>query len=238
MQSHKYYIPLFALCLSVCGSTHAVDTVWFGPSDPMDSNANWPTVNGTFSQNYGVAFQTGGSSTFTMDWIQLQLNTSSVTSGAASLTIALRNATSTTPYAGVAGTTEYARDTVSFNMPTSQSTGFTLKFTATDLTNIAAYAMAPSTAYTLIVYAPSVNIGMMRRANYTNGTTNNFYAVTNGFVALDTFRNNTANYSNNPNSFPTLGISFGETVVPEPSTWALGGMAALVCWAVSRRGKG
>jgi hypothetical protein len=235
MQSHKYVLPLFALCLSVCGSARAVDITWFGPTDAMNSNANWPAVNGTFSQNFGVAFQTGGSSSFTMDWVQLQLNTSSVTSGSGSLRIAIRNTTNSTAYSAVAGTTEYAVDTINFTMPTSSATAFTLNLTAADIPNVTSYAMASNSAYALILYAPSVNIGMQRRTGYANGTTNNFYTVSNGFVALDTFRNNAANYSNNASSFPSLGISFGETVVPEPSTWALGGLSALVLGFAARR---
>lgn len=235
MQSYKCFWFLFVISSFVCGSAQAADITWFGPTEAMNSNANWPAVNGTFSQNFGVAFQTGGSSSFTMDWVQLQLNTSSVTTGSGSFRIALRNATSTTAYVGVAGTTEYAMDIVNFTMPTATSTPFTLDLTAADMPNITSYAMTASTAYTLIVYAPSVNIGMGRHTGYLNGTTNNFYTVSNGFVALDTFRNNSANYSNNSTSFPSLGISFGETVVPEPSTWALGGLSTLVLGFAARR---
>ena len=46
-------------------------------------------------------------------------------------------------------------------------------------------------------------------------------------------RNNTT-YSNNPNSYPTFQISFGNTV-PEPSTWAMAGIATLVLAYRARR---
>lgn len=93
--------------------------------------------------------------------------------------------------------------------------------------------MAANTAYALILYSPSANFGIQRRTGYANGTTNNFYTVSDGFVALDTFRNNIANYTNTTNSFPTLDISFGAaTTVPEPSTYALFslGFAGLASW--------
>lgn len=232
---HRSFSLILGLCLSLCGSAGAADITWFGPADPMNSNATWPTVNGTYTQNMGVAFTTGSSGPFSMDWVSLKLNTSGITSGSASIAIAIRNTTNPTAYSAVAGTTEYAKDTVAFTMPTTTGTAFTLNLTSTEMPNITSYAMTASTSYALIVYAPNVNIGLERHAGYANGTTNSFYTVSSGFVALDTFRNNSPNYTNTANSFPTLGISFGETVVPEPSTWALGGVAALVCAAVARR---
>ena len=39
-------------------------------------------------------------------------------------------------------------------------------------------------------------------------------------MALDTFRNNVANYTNTTNSYPTLSIAFGAVAVPEPATCA------------------
>ena len=44
--------------------------------------------------------------------------------------------------------------------------------------------------------------------------------MSDGFVALDTFRNNIANYTNTTNSYPTLSIAFGTTAVPEPGATA------------------
>lgn len=216
-------------------SSSAVDIAWFEPTDTMNSNANWPAVNGTYNQNFGVAFTTG-SSTYQMDWVKLGLNTSGVTAGSATLTVALHATTNSTPYSAVATSTAYATDVVTFSMPTTSSTAFDLNLTSANLPNITGYTMSASTSYALILYAPSVNIGMMRRTGYANGTTNNFYTVSNGFTALDTFRNNSANYTNTTNSYPSLAIAFGETVsVPEPSTWATAGIASLIFGYTARR---
>jgi hypothetical protein len=165
----------------------------------MTSNANWSAVNGTYAQNFGYAFTTGSSGPFSIDWVNLQLNTSGQTVGAGALTIALRSTTNIMAYSAAAGTTAYAADTVNFTMPTTTSTSFTLNLTAAQLPNLSAFAMQSNTAYALILYAPSVNIGMMRKTGYADGTTNNFYQVTNGFTMLNTFRNN-VKYQNNASS--------------------------------------
>lgn len=211
---------------------------YISPTDAMNSNATWPAVNGTYTQNFGIAFTTGNTGTYDIDWIKLGLNTSGVTTGSASLTIALRNTTNSTPYSAVAGTTEHAKDTVSFSMPTTSATAFTLNLTSAQLPNISSFAMQSNTSYALILYAPSGNIGMMRRTGYANGTTNNFYTVTNGFTMLDTFRNNIANYTNITNSYPSLDISFGKenfSAVPEPSSMALFGLGTLGLGYYARR---
>jgi len=128
----------------------------------------------------------------------------------------LRNTTNTTAYSAVAGTTAYAVDTVAFTKPTTTSTNFSLDLTSADLTNISAFSLQSNTAYALILYAPTENIGLQRTTGFANGTTNANYTVTNGFTMLDTFKNNTANYSTNANSYPTLDISFGATTAPVP----------------------
>jgi hypothetical protein len=97
--------------------------------------------------------------------------------------------------------------------------------------------MLANTAYTLFVYNSSGNLALRRTTGFANGTTNAFYTVSNGFTALDTFRNNTPNYSNTAGSFPGFQIAFGQTVVPEPSTWALGGIATIFCVALRKRSK-
>jgi len=197
------------------------------PLEAPNSNANWP--GGTnYSNNYGIAFTTGSSGPFHIDWIDLGLNTSTSTQASASLTVALRNTTNTTAYSAVAGTTEHATDTVTFTKPTTTSTAFTVNLTSAMLPNISAFSLQANTGYALILYAPTVTIGMGRTTGYASGTTNNFYTVTNGFTMLTTFRNNN-NYSNNPSSFPSLAISFGTTAtdpspVPEPSTLAIGAL--------------
>jgi hypothetical protein len=130
----------------------------------------------------------------------------------------------------IAGSTEYAKDTVNFTKPTTQSTYFPLNLTAAQLPNITSYSLASSTSYALILYAPTVSIGMGRTTGFLENTTNNQYTVTNGFTMLNTFRNNLT-YKNTLTSFPTVGISFGATTadpsaVPEPSTLGLGALVA------------
>ena len=59
-------------------------------------------------------------------------------------------------------------------------------------------------------------------------------------MALDTFRNNGANYTNTTNSYPTLSIAFGAVAVPEPSMCAslLAGLgfAGIAVWQRRRGG--
>lgn len=198
------------------------------PLEAPNSNANWPALNGTYTQNFGIAFSTGSSGPFDIDWINLGLNTSGVTSGSASLKVALHNTTNTTAYSAAAGTTAWATDTVTFTKPTTTSTAFTANLTSAMLTNISAFSLQANTSYALIFYAPTVNIGMGRTTGYADGATNTKYTVTNGFTMLNTFRGN-SKYSSSGTSFPSLAISFGTTAtdpspVPEPSTLAIGAL--------------
>ncbi|MEN9776775.1 MAG: hypothetical protein RJB04_530 [Verrucomicrobiota bacterium] len=216
-------VTLLAVSFGLLSAASAANIAWIAPTDAMNSNANWSAVNGTYTQNFGIAFTTGANAPGKIDWLTLGLNTSGVTSGSASLTVALRNTTNSTPYSAVAGTTEHAADVISFSMPTTTSTAFNLNLTASDLPNLTRYALQANTAYALVLYAPSANIGLMRKTGYLNGTTNGAYDVSNGFTMLDTFRNNSANYTNNTNSYPALSIAFGETVssaVPETASTA------------------
>lgn len=220
---------VLTVSLSLVGVASGGTVTYIAPTNTYNSNATWPAVNGTYTQNMGIAFTTGSSGPFDIDWINLDLNTSGITSGSASLTVALRNTTNSTAYSAVAGTTEYARDTVSFLMPTASGQFFNVNLTSLDLPNITSYSLLSNTSYALILYAPSANIAMGRTSGIANGTTNNFYTVTNGFTMLDTFRNNSANYSNNSSSFPTFAISFGAnttTAVPEPSVLGIAGLLA------------
>ena len=205
------------------------------PTSASNSNANWPATNGTYTQNFGIAFTTGPSGPFDIDWIRLGLSTSNVTANSATLTIALRNTTNATAYSAVAGTTAYAVDTVTFTKPTTTSTNFVLDLTSAQLTNISAYSLQANTAYALILYAPTENIALQRTTGFASGTTNGQYTVTDGFTMLTTFRNN-SNYSNNANSFPSLDISFGATVtapVPEIDPSGLASAMSLVIGSVA-----
>ena len=233
MRLFKFVVA--SLVLFACGSANATDVTWFEPKNASNSAASWPS-GGTYQDNFGVAFLSGVSDN--IDWITLGLSTSAQTAGSFSLTVALRDSTSTTPYVGVAGTTEYAADTVTFTAPTTAQTYFTVNLRAADIPNISNYVMTSGSAYTLILYAPNLNIALQRTTNFSNGTTNNEYTVSNGFTALDTFRDNTANWTNISNSYPTLAISFGSTTaVPEPSTYALGAIATGVLGFMARRRK-
>jgi hypothetical protein len=163
-----------------------------------------------------------------MDWATIGLNSSTQSGGTASFTISLRDTTNDTAYSAVAGTTVFASDVVSFSLPSTTATSFTLNLTAADIPNISSYAMAANTSYALILFAPSRAIGLQRTTGFANGTTNNNYTVNSGFTALDTFRNNAPNYSNAVNSFPTLDISFGENTIPEPATNMLTALAGII----------
>lgn len=218
--------------LVFAGAAHATDVTWFAPSNPSNSNGNWPGGS-SYSNNFGIAFQTGsGSPNFQIDWLNLGLNTSTSTSGSGTITLALRNTTNSTPYSATAGTTEYARDVVPFTAPTSTSTGFRLELDSTLLPNITGFAMGPSTAYSLIAYAPTGGTwGMGRTTGYANNTTNNYYTTDNGFAPLNTFRNNNT-YSNSSSSMPTLDISFGATSpVAVPGPLPLLGVGAAFGWS-------
>lgn len=217
-------------------AAYAVPVTWFAPTAGPNSNASFP--GGTaYTNNFGVAFKTGPDSSYSLDWVKLGLNTSTVSGGGnATVKLALRNTTSANAYSAAAGATEYALDTISFTLPSSTSTNFDVYLDASLIPNLASYVMSGNTAYSLIAYSPSVGFAMGRTTGYTSGTTNNFYTVGAGFTALGTLRNNIPNYSNNANSYPTVQISFGSLApVPEPASSALavGGIAGL--WLVARR---
>lgn len=238
MVCSKFKLSLFLLGLALAGMSPAValDITWFQPTDTTNSNGTF-TVNASYTTNYGVAFTTGSASTFKMDWVKLILNTSAITSGSGSFKLSLRNTTNTTAYSAAAGATELAVDTVNFTMPTTIATPFPLDLRAVDIPNITNYTMAASTSYSLIIYNASAAFAIQRRTGYAQNTTNNFYTVSNGFTALNTFRNN-ATYTNTTNSYPSLPFSFGNTVnVPEPSTWAMCGLGTLVLGGLARRKK-
>ena len=230
-----YCLSMLVLCLSMSQSLFAVDVALFGPGQAANGSSSIGTVT-AYTTNLGVAFLTGGSGPFNMDWVTLDL-TSGATSTSGTFKLAIHDSTSTTPYVGVAGTTAYATDTVSFTTPATANTPFLLTLRAADIPNVSGYSMLANTAYTLFVYNTTAALALRRTQGLADGTTNAFYTVSNGFTALDTFRNNTDNYSNAPGSFVGFQIAFGQTVVPEPSTWALGGIATIFCVALRKRSK-
>ena len=113
--------------------------------------------------------------------------------------------------------------------------GLSLDLTSVQLANISAYSLQANTAYALILYAPTVNIGLQRTTGFASGTTNDEYTVTNGFTMLTTFRNN-SNSITNSNRFPSQDISFGATVtapVPEIDPSGLASAMSLVIGSVA-----
>jgi hypothetical protein len=221
-------------------AAQAAQVTWFGPSQAANSNATW-TAGATSAQNYGVAFISGTASSYSMEWLSIGLNTSNTgTTGSGSLVVELRDTDNLTPYSAVSGTTLYASDTITFSGPTTTNTNFAVNLSSANFPNISSYAMTGTTGYSLRLWGPSANYGIQRTTNYANGTTNNFYTVSDGFVALDTIRNNGANYNNNPSSYPTLSIAFGAVAVPEPATCAslLAGLGftGIVAWRRRRSG--
>lgn len=229
-------LGIFSIQKPVSGGT----VTYVMPTEVSNSNANFPSASAsaTYNQNFGYAFQTG-SGTYDIDWINVGLNTSSVTTGSGSVKIALHGTNNSTAYSAVASSTAYATDTVNFTMPNTSATSFLLSLTAAQLPNISSFTMQANTSYALILYAPSVNIGMQRKTGLANGTTNGFYTVSSGFTMLDTFRNNSANYSNNASSFPTIDLAFGSNAVPEPASGVMAiiffGGAAVRQWRKKNR---
>ncbi|MEI7702210.1 MAG: hypothetical protein WCK86_20610 [Planctomycetia bacterium] len=143
-----------------------------------------------------------------------------------SFKISIHGTDNQTAYSAVANSSVYASDTVTVTTPGTANTPFTVNFTAAEIPNIANYQLLSNTAYSMFVNSSSGSIALRRTQGYANGTTNDKYTVTNGFVVLDTFRNNTANYSNSTGSYPTFQMSFGSTAsaptaVPEPTTMGL-----------------
>jgi len=231
-------ISLLAVVMSglVGSAAHAAPITWFAKADPSNGSSTISTST-IYTSNLGVAFKTGPNSTYSLDWVKLEL-----TSGAANtdvtVKLSLRNATDDIAYSAVAGATEYAVDTLSFKTPATANTPFDLYLDANLIPDMSSYVMSGNTAYTLLLYNSSASVALRRRQGYAENTANDFYTVGGGFEALDTFRNNTPNYSNTTGSYVTFAISFGGTEpasVPEPPTLALAVSAIAGWWFVARR---
>jgi hypothetical protein len=235
---NKHLIRL-AIGLTLAAGTCAqadINETWFGPSLARNGSASIPT-SATYTSNLGVAFVAGAAGDNSINWLQFGLSTSNQTVGAASFKVELRNTTNDIPYSAVAGSTSYALDTVSFSMPTTTNTSFSLFLDSTDIPNISGYSFVEGQSYALIVYNSSPSIALARTTGLAENTTNNFYTTSYGYQALDTFRNNTANYTNSPGSYVTFDIAFGSTsAVPEPSSAAiLAGLGCLTFVTLVRR---
>ncbi len=237
MNKHLVRLAIgLTLTAGICAEASTNQT-WFGPSLANNSNASLPT-SASYTSNFGVAFVAGLAGDNKIDWLQIGLSTSNQTAGAATFKVELRNTTNNIAYSAVAGTTSYALDTVSFTMPTTTNTYFSLLLDSTSIPNLSNYSLVSGQSYALIIYNSSISIGIARRTGLAQNTTNDFYTTSNGFQALDTFRNNTANYTNNVGSYPTLDIAFGSTTaaIPEPSSAAiLAGLSGLALVTSVRR---
>jgi hypothetical protein len=236
MKKHLARIALGLTLTAVTCAKAATNETWFGPSSPHNSNATIPSGT-SYTSNFGVAFVAGSAGDNSIDWLQFDLNTAGQLDGAASFKVELRNTTNDVAYSAVAGTTSYALDSVSFSMPTTSSTYFSLFLDSTAIPNISSYSLVSGQSYALIVYDRSHGIAIARTSGLAQNTTNDYYTTSNGFQALDTFRNNTPNYSNTTGSYPAFRIAFGSTTaIPEPSATAiLAGLSGLTFVTLVRR---
>ena len=228
------------LCMSV-GYVQASVVTWVTPP-ASNSNATF-TVNANYTTNYGIAFTTGASGPFSIDFVTIGLSSSTIGGQTGTFKVSLRNTTNTTAYSAAAGSTEYAVDTVSYTEPATTPTNFDLALTASQLPNISAYEMAANTSYALIIYDASLSTtGIQRTTGFAQGSTNDQYTVAGGFSMLNTFKNNNQ-FTNNASSYPTLSITFGGTSgqpsgqVPEPTSLAIFGLGSTLALLRARRRK-
>ena len=200
-------LGLGVLGLGFCATTASATPVAYvaGPTTTIASSSI-PT-NSSNAQNLGYAFKTGPSGPFAIDWVKLEVQ-STAASTAGTFKIAIHGAAPETAYAAIPDSTVYAVDTVSYTTSAATGTAYDLNLTAADIPNITDYDLLANTAYSLFVYHSSGNgLALRRDGTWTFETTNNAYAVTNGFTMLDTFRNNTANYTNNSGvNYPAFAI--------------------------------
>jgi hypothetical protein len=204
-QSARKSIALIALPILLAGEAKALSTIFIAPSDAANGSASIPTVT-LYTSNLGYAFISGASGPFDIEGMKLSLTSGSI-STSTSFKISIHGTDNTTPYSAVANSTVYASDTVSFTTPGTANTPFDLNLTAADLPNISNYQLLSNTAYSLIVNGASPAVALRRTQGYADQTTNTKYTVGDGFTMLDTFRNNTPNYSNSSGSYPTFHIS-------------------------------
>jgi hypothetical protein len=174
----------------------------------------------------GYAFKTGSSGPFDIDWVTMNL-TSGAAAASATFKISIHGTNNQTAYLAIPNSTVYASDTVTVTTPGTTNTPFDVTFTSAEIPSIANLSLLSNTSYSLFVNSQSgAGIALRRKQGVPVNTTNDEYTVTNGFVMLDTFRNNTPNYTNSPGSYPAFAMSFGGTAsapsaVPEPATLAI-----------------
>ena len=234
-------VGLGVLGLGFCATTASATPVAYvaGPTG-VDLNGGSSIAAGTtYTTNLGYAFKTGGSGPFDIDWIKLEL-TSTAASGSGSFKIWINGTDNDTPLSAVASSTVYAADTVNFTTPGTAGTPFDLLLAAADLPNISAFPLLSDTAYSIFVNSASGSgIALRRQQGLASGNDAiAAYDVTNGFTVLDTFRNNTPNYTYTSNPtvlYAAFAISFGttqSTPVPEIDPSGVGTVLALVSGAL------
>ena len=220
------FLVAFALGLAMAStatmSAQAADYQWFGPT-AVDNGGGTFTVNASYTSNYGVAFKTGASGPYRMQWVKLNL-TSGLASSNITVKLSLRDTTNSTAYSAVAGANEYAVDTLNITTPTTANTPFTLNLDPTTIPNIAAYTMSADTSYALILNGASANLAIRRTNGYLPNTTNNYYTLNDGFTVLNTFKN-TAIYMATSTNYPSLHFFFGTWQVTYDANNATSGAA-------------
>jgi len=156
--------------------------------------------------------------------------TSGAAAASASFKISIHGTDNEIPYSAIPNSTVYASDTVTVTTPGTSNTPFDVTFTSAEIPNIANLSLLSNTSYSLFVNSVlGGGLALRRIQGLTANTANDAYAVTNGFVMLDTFRNNSPQYktsSTDPNTEVALAMSFGGTAsapsaVPEPATLAI-----------------
>jgi hypothetical protein len=224
--SKLFFLPLVTVACSLFASSVSAAVFTF-VSPKNAANGSSSIQSGTdYTTSLGYAFITGPSGPFDIDWVTMSL-TSGAAGASASFKISIHGTNNATPYAAIPNATFYASDTVTVTTPGTSNTPFDITFTAADIPNITSYQLESNKAYSIFVNSQvGAGIALRRRQGLPVNTTNDEYTVTGGFTMLDTFRNNTPNYSNSSGSYPTLAISFGGTAsasgaVPEPTTMAL-----------------
>jgi len=212
-QLSRHTLVWLAFPLLHAGAANALTVSYVAPLDAPNSQGSLPT-NINYTSNLGYAFITGPSGPYDIDFVNVSLNTGSSTATSGSFKLALHGMDNNTPYLAVPNATAFATDTVNFAMPGVVSSPLELNLTDAQIPNITSYSLLTNTAYSLFIYQGTTGVALRRTTGYANGTTNDKYTVTNGFIVIDTFRNQTPNYSNIAGSYPAFAISFGANSAP------------------------
>lgn len=217
-------LPLVTMALGLFASTVSAGVVTYVTPSGAANGSSSIQAGTTYTTSLGYAFKTGASGPFDIDFVTLSL-TSGASAASASFKISIHGTDNEIAYSAVASSTVHASDTVTVTTPVATNTPFDVTFTSADIPNITNFQLQANTAYSIILNSQSgAGIALRRTQGLADGTTNGFYTVSSGFTMLDTFRNNTPNYSNSAGSYPAFHISFGGTAgapVPEPTTMAL-----------------